>query len=162
MTTLDDIQKSLNDNREKVYKKDYTFFSVDYISTLAKACIREGCNCNECCANTEKLALFAATYPDLINSGETGKRQLEDGLDGITKHLSAQHGYARTGWFAALYSLIGFGAGLILAVLTYWLFGSQVESPKALFLAVMFVPIMAAYIAGSRKDAKYKQNHKNL
>ncbi|MCR5456349.1 MAG: hypothetical protein K6F33_15325 [Bacteroidales bacterium] len=162
MATLDDIQKSLADNKDKVYKKDYKFYSVDYISTLAKACIREGCDCRECCAYTEKLALYAATYPDLINAGEAGRRQLEDGLDDVTKHLVSQHGYARTGWFVAMYSLVGFGIGLALALLAYWVVGSHTENPKALFLVVMFMPVMVAYIIGSVKDAKYKRNHKNL
>ncbi len=162
MATLDDIRKSLDDNREKVYKKDYTFFSVDYIHTLAKASIREGCNCRECCANTEKLALFASTYPDLINAGEAGKRQLEDGLDGVTTHLVKRHGYARDGWFRAVYSLVGMGGGLVLALLAYLLFGDSVGSPKAMFLAVLFVPVMLGYIVGGVMDSRYRQNHKNL
>ena len=162
MATLDDIKKSLEDNRAKVYKKDYTFFSVDYIHTLAKASIREGCHCRECCANTERLALLAATYPDLINSGEAGKRQLEDGLDSVTRHLVKQHGYARDGWFKAMYSLIGLGVGLVLALLAYLLFARHTGSPKAMFLAVLFVPVMVCYILGSRRDSNYRLNHKNL
>ena len=97
MATVEDIQKSLDDNRSKVSKKDYTFFSVDFIGTLARASVREGCTCKECCANTEKLALLAATYPDLIDAGEQGKRTLEDGMDGVAKHLVKEHGYARGG-----------------------------------------------------------------
>lgn len=162
MATLDDIQKSLEDNRQRIYKKDYTFFSVDYISTLAKASIREGCNCRECCANTEKLALLASTYPELINSGEEGKRSLEDGLDSITKHLASQHGYARTGWYRALYSLVGFGIGLAVALIVVLVAGTHIENAKAVFLVVMFVALLAGYVAGSRKDAFFKQNHKNL
>ena len=162
MATLDDIQKSLEDNRQRIYKKDYTFFSVDYISTLAKASIREGCNCRECCANTEKLALLASTYPELINSGEEGKRSLEDGLDSITKHLASQHGYARTGWYRALYSLVGFGIGLAVALIVVLVAGTHIENVKAVFLVVMFVALLAGYVVGSRKDAFFKQNHKNL
>lgn len=162
MATLDEIQKSLEDNRQRIYKKDYTFFNVEYIATLAKASIREGCNCKECCANTEKLALLASTYPELINSGEEGKKSLEDSMDVVTKHLSTQHGYARAGWYKALYSLIGMGAGLLLAMIVVLAAGSRFENPKVVFLVVMFLAVLAGYIAGSRKDAFFKQNHKNL
>lgn len=162
MATLDDIQKSLDDNREKVHKKDYAFYSVGFISTLAKASIREGCDCRECCANTERLALYAATYPDLINSGEQGKRQLEDGLYGVTKHLIKAHGYARTGWYKALYALIGMGIGLAVALIVVLVMGSSLSNPKVVFLAVMFIAIFAGYVVGSRKDTTFKQNHKNL
>ncbi len=162
MATLDEIQKSLEDNRQRIYKKDYTFFNVEYISTLAKASIREGCNCRECCANTEKLALLASGYPELINSGEEGKRSLEDSMDNITKHLASQHGYARTGWYKALYSLFGMGAGLVLAVIVVWLAGGVIENTKAAFLTVLFVAVLVGFFVGSRKDATYKRNHKNL
>jgi hypothetical protein len=162
MATLDDIQKSLDDNRQRIYKKDYTFFNIDYIATLAKASIREGCDCRECCANTEKLALLASGYPELINSGEEGKRSLEDSMDNITKHLATQHGYARTGWYRALYSLRGIGVGLVVALMVALLLGGRLENPKMVFLSVLFVAILVGYVVGSRKDAFYKQNHKNL
>lgn len=162
MATLDEIQKSLEDNRDKVHKKDYAFFRVDYIATLAKASVREGCDCRECCANTEKLALFAATYADLINSGEAGKRQLEDCMDEVTNHLVKQHGYARTGWYKAMYSFIGFGAGLVLAFMAVLLLRQGVENIKSVFLVVLFLGIAAGYIVGVRKDANYRRNHKNL
>ncbi|MBR2104244.1 MAG: hypothetical protein IJ933_03050 [Bacteroidales bacterium] len=162
MATLDDIQKSLEDNRPRIYKKDYTFFNIEYIATLAKASIREGCNCRECCANTEKLALLASGYPELINSGEEGKRSLEDGMDNITKHLASEHGYARAGWYRALYSLVGMGAGLVVALIAVLLMGDRLANPKVVFLAVLFVAIFAGYVVGSRKDTTFKQNHKNL
>ena len=162
MATLDEIQKSLEENRQRIYKKDYTFFNVEYISTLAKASIREGCNCRECCANTEKLALLASGYPELINSGEEGKRSLEDSMDGITKHLASQHGYARTGWYRALYSLIGMGIGLALALIVILAAGDHIGNSKVVFLTVLFVAVFAGYIVGGRKDASYKRNHKNL
>lgn len=160
MATFEDIQKSLEANRARIYKKDYTFFNVGYIATLAKASIREGCNCRECCANTEKLALLADGYPELINSGEPGKRELEDAMDKVTEHLTKEHGYARGGWYKALYSLSGLGIGLAIAILVVLII--SLEHPKIVFLAITFVPVVAGYIAGGVKDAAYSRNHKNL
>lgn len=162
MASLDEINKTLEENRVKVYKKDYTFFNIGYVSTLAKASISQGCDCPECQANVERLKALAAGYPELLKRGESGRRMVEDCMDDITSHLIKNHGYARAGWYRPLYSLIGLGAGLIIGLLCIFVFFNGSGFERVSFWISLSLPAIAGYVAGGVKDFKYEKAGKKL
>ncbi len=160
MTSVDTIKKNLEDNRSKVYKKDYNFFDLGFVLRLAKASQEQSCDCKRCQANMERLEQFSGTYPELIAMGHDGKQQLEDGMDEIFDHLRHQHGYSRKEWYKSLYSMYGFGAGILLGSLAAWM--APEGSGKMAFLSVAMVMLLAGYIWGSRKDSLSAKNGKTV
>ncbi|MCQ2249596.1 MAG: hypothetical protein MJZ66_00655 [Bacteroidales bacterium] len=150
MTSVDTISRNLEDNRTKVYKKDYSFFNLGSVLALAKVSDAESCQCKRCQANMERLAQFSETYPDLIAMGEAGKRNLEDGLDDIFQHLAKEHGYSRKGWYKSLYGAIGLGVGLLAGILAALL--ASDGNGRVAFAVAATIPLVAGYAWGGRKD----------
>lgn len=160
MASLENITANIEENRPKVYKKDYSFYNIAFISTLARVSESEGCSCSRCRANTEHLEILSQTYPELIASGAPGKRQLENEMDSITDHLCREHGYSRRYWYKSLYSLYGFGAGLIIGLLAAMM--APAGSGKLAFLIPMLVIMTGAYIYGAWRDHQQEKNKKIL
>ncbi|MCQ2253086.1 MAG: hypothetical protein MJZ61_06535 [Bacteroidales bacterium] len=160
MVSIDELNKLLEENRPRINKKDYLFFHIDDISALARICLKEADSCVQCAANAEKLKNLALTYPELINSGEPGKRNIEDSLDHVAKHLSAAHGYSKKGWYKPLYSLVGIAIGLVLALLLALVVFAGAPQQKVIFLVALSVPTIAGYIAGGVRDFKNEKSGK--
>ena len=160
MASLEQIKADIEENRPKVYKKDFTFYNIAFMATLAKVTEAEGCSCARCRANMEQLYLLSNTYPELIGAGEPGKRKLEDSMDGITDHLCKDHGYSRRYWYKSLYSLYGFVAGMAAGIIAALL--APDGSGKTAFLVAMLLVMAGAYIYGSHRDFLQEKNKKIL
>jgi len=159
---LKEITTALEDNKARIYKKDFNFFNVGFVLPLAKASIREECSCEVCRSNVEKLAFLANSYPDMIASGEKGKRTFEDSIDKISNHLIKNHGYAKAGWFKALYSLVGIVVGLLVATIVVFLISTDNANSKSIFLMILGIAMLVGYIWGSIKDVKCEKHEKKL
>ena len=162
MATLKEINTALEENKTRIYKKDFNFFNVGFVSSLAKASIREECSCEVCRANVEKLAFLANSYPDMIARGEEGKRNFEDSIEKISNHLIKNHGYAKAGWYKALYSFVGIVAGLLVATIVVFLILADNANSKSIFLLILGIAMLAGYILGSIKDVKCEKHEKKL
>lgn len=160
MTSLEQIKANLEANRSKVHKKDYTFYNVDSIATLAKVCEAEKAGCDRCRANYELLDMLSQTYPELIASGEPGKRKLEDSMDGVFSHLCKVHGYSRRGWFQSLYSLYGLASGLVLGTAAAFIVPDGYG--KIGFLVPLLLCVVVAYLYGGHVDFRQEKNKKVL
>lgn len=160
MTSLEQIKANLEANRPKVYKKDYTFYQLDFLSTLAKACENESSGCSRCRANLELLVALSLTFPELLQSGEPGKRKLESDMDGVFDHLSKEHGYSRRGWYKSLYSMYGIAAGLATGSIAAWL--APDGSGKMAFLIPVLLCMVGFYLYGGHVDFRQEKNKKVL
>lgn len=160
MTSADTIARSLEQNRPKVFKKDYTFYNLDFIQRLAKASEKEGCRCKRCQDNMERLAVLSDTFPELIEMGSSGKQTLENGMDGIFSHLKDEHGYVRAGWYKPLYGVWGMAAGI--AIGTLLALAVPDENARVAFLSAAIALLLAGYWLGARKDSTCEQEGKAL
>ncbi len=160
MASLENITANIEENRQRVYKKDYSFYNIAFISTLASVSESEGCSCDRCRANMEHLEILSQTYPELIASGAPGKRKLEDEMDTITAHLCREHGYSRRYWYKSLYSLYGLAAGAVLGVLAAMM--APEGYGKLAFLVPVLVMMTGAYMYGARRDHQQEKNKKIL
>jgi len=158
MTSVETISRNLEDNRSKVYKKDYGFFNLGFVLKLAKATNVEACQCKRCQANMERLAQYSETYPDLIAMGEGGKAELENGMEEIFGHLKSEHGYSKAGWYKSLYGMYGLAIGIVAGTLAALLASDGYG--RMAFMSAAFVPLLAGYIWGSRKDFNAEKDKK--
>ena len=81
MVLSDEIKNNVSENSEKISAKDFKFFNVAFLERLAVITEKEACNCSECKANMDTLLFLSEHYPQMMEAGKEGKKDLETAAD---------------------------------------------------------------------------------
>ncbi len=162
MTLTEEIKENISANSEKVNAKDFKFFNIPFLSSLARASQNHECDCQRCKNNLQEILRLSKEYPEYILGGSDKKKELENLTDGITKHLEKQHGYSKKDWFKPLYTLFGMILGVIVAFVVIFFLDSPADKNKMYFLLIVCVSMFLGYVVGSVKDSQKIKNMKIL
>ncbi|MBQ5453996.1 MAG: hypothetical protein IIU03_05125 [Bacteroidales bacterium] len=160
MVLSDEIKNNVSENSEKISAKDFKFFNVAFLERLAVITEKEACNCSECKANMDTLLFLSEHYPQMMEAGKEGKKDLETAADFVSDHLIEEHGYSKKDWFKPLYALYGFLAGIVLGAAGVVFSDGDSDYKKKLFLILFSVAVAAGYVFGAIKDKKQRENLK--
>ncbi|MBO4371849.1 MAG: hypothetical protein J5826_02860 [Bacteroidales bacterium] len=150
MPTAQEIKDIIAENRKEIYKKDYTFFEVDTFAKCVDYVERESANCPECRALLNDMAELAKNYPEMLNSGSSGRDKFQMHLSTYTSHLSEKHGYKRKGIYMPIYTMAGIAVGALLG----WITGY--------YLICMASGMILGYIIGTTLDRRSRRNGKTF
>ncbi|MBQ3655720.1 MAG: hypothetical protein II956_02585 [Bacteroidales bacterium] len=160
MILAEEIKNNVSDNSEKINAKDFKFFNISFLESLAVITEKEACQCSECKANMDTLLFLSEHYPMMMEKGKEGKKDLETAADFVAEHLIEKHGYSKKDWFKPLYTLYGFLAGIVIGIIVSVVSDGDFDYKKKLFLILLSVTVSLGYVFGLIKDKKQRENLK--
>lgn len=154
--TKEEFKQIILDNKSKIYAKDYTFFAIEFLVNLFEKSLLYANECQICKQNIEELIFLANDYPKFINGNREQKKEFEDRVSKIEKHLINIHGYQKQDYYKPFYASICIAIMSIICIFLYFVFGISGKIIVILLCVSMFV----GAIIGSIKDKKRKKQNK--
>ena len=108
------IQLNIEKQKEEIFKRDYKFFKIDRLERIAERIDQYSENCMICeefKTEIEDLSMTAASH---INGSPRERSRFEKRNELIVKHLKEEHQLVQKDYYASVYSLAGFAAGLLI------------------------------------------------
>ncbi len=141
-------------------KRDFHFFRIDRLQHIAKKTDELAELCPQCKDNKQLLTDLSKELSIIVNSTGKKRREYEQAVDGIIKHLRTDHQLVPAKYYQYTYSWIGFITGLVCGLITAIFI--ERNYLKFIILASIAIGIIAGNITGSRKDAKLRKQNKQF
>lgn len=162
---MDNKEEWLQQKKERIEElsvnfsfSKYNLLKISYLERLLDESVHFSPACSECSKNLEVLDKLVDEIPylDLIEHREPYERQ----FNAIRKHFHQTHGFIAPYHFTALWTL----AGIMLIALPAlaWCFFQQGNPISDISLAATAFGLIAGYLLGARKDARYRRAKKIL
>jgi len=153
------IEIQVNNQKERLHKKDFKFFHVDTFLKDAKKIDAFSTDCPECLKLKSIAEEIASGFPEYINGTVGSRKVYENMLGEISGHLQKKHQEHPDGYFISLYTFIGMFAGLTAGVLfTRIIFGNWIK--EGLFIGA-FIGTLVGRIYGKITENKAKINRQS-
>lgn len=149
----EDVIAHIDKTLENVGEKELRFFRVDEFKRNIKRVEEFSGTCDFCQKQKEEIAEVAETILEAVSVPGNYRRSYDRVIARLSGHMRKKHGFYTPFWFSYLYSFYGFVAGLIAGFLLSRLFPAGAETA---WFASFAVCIVAAYLAGSRRDVKVR------
>ena len=153
----ENINFKIDSNLGKVKEKDLRFFRVDEFKRNIKRVHEFSSACPYCNQQKIDIAEVAEIIGEAIQVPGNSRRTYDRLIGSLAKHMRKEHGFYTPYWFSYLYAFYGLIAGFILGIILNFLFPDNKGTMYAIGITVC---IVAAYIAGSRKDNKIRMTKK--
>ena len=153
----DEIKSKIDINLEKSREKDIRFFRVDEFKRNITRIDDFSGSCSFCQKNKIDILEQVKTISEAIEVPGESRREYDRLIGRLARHMQKEHGFYAPFHFSYLYAFIGILSGLITGFILYKLFPVYGET---MFLVCLATGIIAAYIAGSRKDSKIRTAEK--
>ncbi len=156
---LQSIELNLNQQKEKIHKRDQRFFQVDQLLRIAERLDKFSVNCQECKDQKPVLHEISSKLADTINSGPSEKREFERKTDPVKKHLKKRHQIFPVYFFVSLYSFLGIASGVVIALLF------SLVRPDLLYhglVTFIIIGLIVGYFYGNKLDWKVRRENRLL
>ncbi|MEN8123327.1 MAG: hypothetical protein ABFS35_23520 [Bacteroidota bacterium] len=154
------LEKTVLEENEKLYKRDFKFYQVDSFLKAAKKVDRFASQCTSCKESKSISEDIAENLFDYLKGDVKSRRIYEKKLDTMNKHLRKEHSIYPKQYFISLYSLMGVLGGLLLGA-----FISYITIPGFMKQSLLFgfvAGLIAGRILGKIKDKKLEKAGKLL
>ncbi len=153
------VNQNIKEAKEKIHKKDYKFFQVELLLSLAKLTQKFSRECKHCEANKKELEDVSKNISNEIDT-ISGRQKYTNRIDKITSHLRKKHKIYYRGYFLSVYSLLGILGGSLAGVLV--VLPISVHIIKFGALVGFAVGLIIGRILGRLKEKKLATNNQFL
>lgn len=141
-------------------KRDFHFFRIDRLQHIAKKTDELAELCPQCQDNKKLLNNLSKELSKIVNTTGKKRREYEQTVDSIIKHLRTDHQLVPAKYYQYTYSWIGFVIGLVTGLIAAIFI--ERNYIKFVVLASIAVGIIAGNITGSRKDAAIRKQNRQF
>lgn len=152
------ISNKIKEQKEKIHKKDISFFQIDVLEKLIKHTHNFSNKCNKCEANKQEITKLVEILPEYINENSNQRKEYGERFDLIIKHLKSAHNLQYKGFYLSLYSLFGFIIGILFFGLIAFLI-----NPGILKFGILFgfaIGLIIGRIIGKIKERRLEKEKK--
>lgn len=151
------IELSINEESEKLYKKDFKFYQVDTLLKLSKKIDSLSSDCNECKELKNTIEEVANHLSDYLKGDIASRKKYEKILNSTSNHLKKSHKIYPKQYNLYSYSFFGIIAGLGLGGLS-WFFAK--EYLHLSLLLGFTIGLITGRIIGKIKDNRLAQENR--
>jgi hypothetical protein len=157
---FDKIKIQVDENFEKLHKKDFKFYQVDTFLKLAKKVDEFSSDCIDCKSLKRKIEEASENLDFYLNGEISSRRSYEKILNEISKHIRKTHKVFPKQYNLYSFSFFGIIAGLFLG----WLIALLIDETylKGGLILGFTVGLIAGRIVGKIRDRKLHQAGKIL
>lgn len=153
------IRITVEEEGEKLYKKDFKFYQVDLFLKFAKKIDVLNAECDECNTIKSDIEQVAENLSHYLKGDIASRKEYERILNRISKHLKKTHGIFPAQFYLYNFSFIGIISGLALGSLSYFI---AKEYLTLGLLSGFTLGLIAGRIIGKIKDKKLAREGKVL
>ncbi len=146
------IEKTIIEEDKKLHKNDFKFYQVESFLRIAKKVDQFAPECKTCSNYKIDSEELTENLFDYLKGDVNSRRNYENKLDVMNKHLRKEHSIYPKQYFISLYSFFGLVSGLLLGALIA--FATIPGFLKQSLLFGFVVGLFVGRIWGKIKDKK--------
>lgn len=151
------IEREIDIQKEKIYKRDYKFFKLDRLKNLADRTDEFSIECEICKENKTNIEEITTKIPEYLSGNPSLRSEYEKRNEKIVNHLKNTHNLYPANYFASVYSLAGFSAGIVAGAGISYLLNPEFLSKGLIFGFV--IGLFVGRILGTKKDKQQKKDN---
>ena len=149
------LDEQVQEEVKKLYKTDFRFFHVDTFLNYAKTIEGFSGECTECSDFKNNINDLADNLASMISGTVASRRQFEDHLEKIRKHLRLVHGIYTKDYMLSLFSFVGIVGGSLLGFIIVLLVNKSMTFEGLIIGA--FIGLIIGRIYGKIADKKLEK-----
>lgn len=151
---LKEMEQRLSGTREK----DMRFFRIDELRRNIKRIDNYTPDCDICRNLKNETEIVLAHVNEAVNVPGSHRRELDRLMARLARHMMKVHSFYPPYYFNYLYTTYGLFAGLVVAMLVFFLFLFKYSE---LIAAIFFVAgLLIGQILGGKKDRRIRSDQK--